>query len=54
MTSPSAAAADRVSQIVGHLATVTPSLKDKVCIVTGAGSVHGIGYENIYCTGSTK
>ncbi|KAI8331430.1 hypothetical protein EDC96DRAFT_527124 [Choanephora cucurbitarum] len=36
-------AADRVTQIVGHLASVTPSLKDKVCIVTGAGSVHGIG-----------
>lgn len=36
-------ATDRVSQIVGHLAQVTPSLKDKVCIVTGAGSIHGIG-----------
>ncbi|GAA5807086.1 hypothetical protein MFLAVUS_000436 [Mucor flavus] len=36
-------ATDRVSQIVNHLAQVTPSLKDKVCIVTGAGSTHGIG-----------
>ncbi|GAA5797248.1 hypothetical protein HPULCUR_002628 [Helicostylum pulchrum] len=36
-------ATDRVSQIIDHLAQVTPSLKDKVCIVTGAGSTHGIG-----------
>lgn len=37
------AATDRVAQIFGHLANVTPSLKDKVCIVTGAGSLYGIG-----------
>ncbi|KAI8349686.1 hypothetical protein BD560DRAFT_410171 [Blakeslea trispora] len=37
------AATDRVTQIVGHLANVSPSLKDKICIVTGAGSIHGIG-----------
>lgn len=36
-------AADRATQIFGHLANVTPSLKDKVCIVTGAGSLYGIG-----------
>lgn len=36
-------AADRATQIFNHLSNVTPSLKDKVCIVTGAGSVHGIG-----------
>lgn len=37
------AAADRATQIFNHLANVTPSLKDKVCIVTGASSLHGIG-----------
>lgn len=39
----SSTATDRVSQIMSHLAQVTPSLQDKVCIVTGAGSIHGIG-----------
>ena len=34
---------DRVAQITAHLAAVGPSLKDKVCIVTGAGSIFGIG-----------
>ncbi|KAI9472350.1 MAG: hypothetical protein EXX96DRAFT_352997 [Benjaminiella poitrasii] len=37
------AAADRVAQIVQHLGNVTPSLEGKVCIVTGAGSLYGIG-----------
>lgn len=34
---------DRATQIFNHLANVTPSLQDKVCIVTGAGSAVGIG-----------
>lgn len=34
---------NRAQQIFGHLAKATPSLQDKVCIVTGAGSLHGIG-----------
>ncbi|CAO3692262.1 unnamed protein product [Rhizopus stolonifer] len=34
---------ERVNQIFNHLSQVTPSLKDKVCIVTGAGSIYGIG-----------
>lgn len=34
---------DRVAQIAAHLEAVGPSLKDKVCIVTGAGSLYGIG-----------
>ncbi|KAI7898541.1 uncharacterized protein BX663DRAFT_442883 [Cokeromyces recurvatus] len=34
---------DRATQIFQHLTNVTPSLKDKVCIVTGAGSLYGIG-----------
>lgn len=37
------AANDRAQQIFGHLASVTPSLQGKVCIVTGAGSLYGIG-----------
>ncbi|KAI8047569.1 uncharacterized protein B0P05DRAFT_519832 [Gilbertella persicaria] len=36
-------AVDRVTQLLGHLTNVSPALKDKVCIVTGAGSIHGIG-----------
>ncbi|KAG1454176.1 hypothetical protein G6F55_007746 [Rhizopus delemar] len=36
-------ATDRVNQIFNHLSKTTPSLQDKVCIVTGAGSLYGIG-----------
>ncbi|KAI8879116.1 NAD(P)-binding protein [Backusella circina FSU 941] len=36
-------ATERVNQIFQHLTNASPSLKDKVCIVTGAGSVKGIG-----------
>ncbi|KAI9469630.1 hypothetical protein BDB00DRAFT_862947 [Zychaea mexicana] len=39
---------DRVGQIAAHLAAVGPSLKDKVCIVTGAGSLYGIGRATVY------
>ncbi|KAI7855887.1 hypothetical protein BDC45DRAFT_567846 [Circinella umbellata] len=39
---------DRVAQITAHLAAVGPSLKDKVCIVTGAGSIFGIGRATVY------
>lgn len=35
---------ERVAQIAAHLEKVGPSLQDKVCIVTGAGSLYGIGY----------
>lgn len=42
-TSAAAAAAERAAQVFQHLSNVTPSLQDKVCIVTGAGSIHGIG-----------
>ncbi|KAI8647705.1 hypothetical protein BD408DRAFT_104518 [Parasitella parasitica] len=34
---------DRAQQIFGHLTKATPSLQGKVCIVTGAGSIVGIG-----------
>lgn len=36
-------ATDRVTQIFNHLSKITPSIQDKVCIVTGAGSLYGIG-----------
>ncbi|KAI8096868.1 uncharacterized protein BX664DRAFT_325072 [Halteromyces radiatus] len=39
---------DRVAQLASHLASVGPSLKDKVCIVTGAGSLLGIGRATVY------
>ncbi|ORX58993.1 NAD(P)-binding protein [Hesseltinella vesiculosa] len=34
---------DRVAQLAAHLAAVGPSMKDKVCIITGADSLLGIG-----------
>jgi hypothetical protein len=34
---------NRINQILNHLKKTSPSLQDKVCIVTGAGSIHGIG-----------
>ncbi|KAI9007523.1 hypothetical protein CLU79DRAFT_778354 [Phycomyces nitens] len=37
------AAVDRLAQVTAHLAHVTPSMADKVCIITGAGSIYGIG-----------
>ncbi|KAI9255205.1 hypothetical protein BDA99DRAFT_518180 [Phascolomyces articulosus] len=43
-----ATANDRVAQITAHLAAVGPSLRDKVCIVTGAGSPYGIGRATVY------
>ncbi|KAI8340099.1 hypothetical protein BC941DRAFT_419386 [Chlamydoabsidia padenii] len=39
---------DRIAQLASHLASVGPSLKDKVCIVTGAGSLLGIGRATVY------
>ncbi|KAI9249201.1 hypothetical protein BDA99DRAFT_223420 [Phascolomyces articulosus] len=39
---------ERVGQLVAHLAKSGPSLKDKVCIVTGANSVRGIGRATVY------
>ncbi|KAI9492307.1 hypothetical protein BDB00DRAFT_765665 [Zychaea mexicana] len=39
---------ERVGQIAAHLAKVGPSLKDKVCIVTGANSIRGIGRASVY------
>ncbi|KAI9318522.1 hypothetical protein BX666DRAFT_2018586 [Dichotomocladium elegans] len=47
MTS-SSSANDRVGQIAAHLAAIGPSLKDKICIVTGAGSMWGIGRATVY------
>lgn len=34
---------ERVGQIAAHLIKAGSSLQDKVCIVTGAGSIYGIG-----------
>ncbi|KAI8140748.1 hypothetical protein BJV82DRAFT_622440 [Fennellomyces sp. T-0311] len=39
---------ERVGQIAAHLAKVGPSLKDKVCVVTGANSVRGIGAATVH------
>ncbi|KAL0087224.1 hypothetical protein J3Q64DRAFT_1735950 [Phycomyces blakesleeanus] len=36
-------AVDRLAQVTAHLAHVTPSMTNKVCIITGAGSIYGIG-----------
>ncbi|ORE07250.1 NAD(P)-binding protein [Rhizopus microsporus var. microsporus] len=36
-------AAERATLIFNHITKASPSLKDKVCIVTGAGSIYGIG-----------
>ncbi|KAI7851308.1 hypothetical protein BDC45DRAFT_486760 [Circinella umbellata] len=38
----------RVGQITAHFAKVGPSLEGKVCIVTGANSVQGIGRATVY------
>ncbi|KAI8991142.1 hypothetical protein BDF20DRAFT_842943 [Mycotypha africana] len=43
MSSSASKVNERATQIFSHLAQITPSLKDKVCIVTGAGSIYGIG-----------
>ena len=34
---------ERVGQITAHFAKIGPSLEGKVCIVTGANSLRGIG-----------
>ncbi|ORZ01172.1 hypothetical protein BCR43DRAFT_453530 [Syncephalastrum racemosum] len=39
---------ERVALIASHLQKVGPSLADKVCIVTGAGSEYGIGRATVY------
>ncbi|KAJ8655302.1 hypothetical protein O0I10_008991 [Lichtheimia ornata] len=39
---------DRVAQIAAHLEAVGSSMKDQVCIVTGAGSLYGIGRATVY------
>lgn len=36
-------AAERATLIFNHITKASPSLRDKVCIVTGAGSIYGIG-----------
>ncbi|KAL1927371.1 hypothetical protein VTP01DRAFT_4000 [Rhizomucor pusillus] len=39
---------ERVGQIAAHLIKAGSSLQDKVCIVTGAGSIYGIGRASVY------
>ncbi|KAI9489356.1 hypothetical protein BDB00DRAFT_618770 [Zychaea mexicana] len=39
---------ERVGQIAAHLAKAGSSLTDKVCIVTGANSIKGIGRATVY------
>ncbi|CAO3585965.1 unnamed protein product [Absidia cylindrospora] len=48
MSTPANTANDRVAQLASHLSSVGPSLKDKICIVTGAGSLLGIGRATVY------
>lgn len=35
---------DRLGQIRAHIALDKPSMAGKVCIITGASSLYGIGY----------
>ncbi|ORZ10860.1 hypothetical protein BCR42DRAFT_422207 [Absidia repens] len=48
MSPPANTANDRVAQLASHLSSVGSSLKDKICIVTGAGSLLGIGRATVY------
>ncbi|KAI8976556.1 hypothetical protein BDB01DRAFT_353070 [Pilobolus umbonatus] len=38
----------RIGQLLDHLSQVSPSLESKVCVITGAGSMHGIGRATAY------
>ncbi|KAI9302895.1 hypothetical protein BJ944DRAFT_241943 [Cunninghamella echinulata] len=48
MANKSQEATQRIAQLASHLSSVGPSLKDKVCIVTGAGSLLGIGRATVF------
>ncbi|KAI9250758.1 hypothetical protein BY458DRAFT_536214 [Sporodiniella umbellata] len=39
---------ERTQQIFNHLSHVTSSMEGKVCIVTGAGSIYGIGRASVF------